>query len=102
MQNEDLGKISDCLVDPDSGRLIYGILAHSGKRYAIPWSALSLTSDMKRFQVDVTKEQLKNAPTLSGDTWPNVSDERWATEVHRFYHVQPYWTETPIDRNDNR
>lgn len=102
MQNEDLGKISDCLVDPDAGRILYGVLAHMGKRYVIPWSALSLTSDAKRFQVEVTKEQLKNAPVLNGDTWPNVSDERWATEVHQYYHVQPYWTEVTIEQHENR
>lgn len=102
MQNEDVGCISDCLIDPDGGRILYGVLAHMGKRFAIPWSALTLSSDAKRFQVDLTKEQLKNAPALNGETWPNVSDESWALEVHRFYHVQPYWTEVTIERSENR
>jgi len=101
-QNEDLGRISDCLIDPDGGRILYGILAHMGKRYAIPYSALTLTSDAKRFQVDLTKEQLKNAPVLTGETWPNVNDEAWAVEIHRFYHVQPYWTEVTIEQKENR
>jgi sporulation protein YlmC with PRC-barrel domain len=100
MQNEDVGKITDCLVDPDAGRILYGVLAHSGKRFAIPWNALTLTSDAKRFQVDVTKEQLKNAPVLAGDSWPNVADERWALEVHKFYRVDPYWTEIRIEREN--
>ena len=102
MQNEDLGRISDCLIDPDGGRILYGVLAHMGKRYAIPWSALALSNDAKHFQVDLTKEQLKNAPALTCETWPNVGDEHWAIEVHRFYHVQPYWTEVTIEEKENR
>jgi sporulation protein YlmC with PRC-barrel domain len=102
MQNEDIGRVSDCLIDPDGGRVLYGILAYSGKRYAIPWNALTLTTDAKKFQVNVTKEQLKNAPAFVGESWPNATDERWALEVHRFYRVQPYWTEVTIETGDNR
>jgi sporulation protein YlmC with PRC-barrel domain len=100
MQNEDIGRISECLIDPESGRILYGVLAYSGKRFAIPWSALTLTGDAKRFQLNVTKEQLKNAPAFSGDTWPNVADERWAIEVHRYYNVQPYWMEVKVETNN--
>jgi sporulation protein YlmC with PRC-barrel domain len=100
MQNEDVGRISDLLIDPDSGRIMYGILASGGNRYAIPYSALSLSTDGKKFQVNVSKEQLKNAPSFTDDRWPNVADERWAIEVHRYYNVQPYWTEVIIDRRE--
>jgi sporulation protein YlmC with PRC-barrel domain len=100
MQNDDLGKISDMLIDPDSGRIMYGILASGGSRYAIPWNAITLSTDAKKFQVDISKEQLKNAPSFTDDRWPNVGDEHWAVEVHRYYHVQPYWTETTIERKE--
>lgn len=92
MQNEDLGRISDLIIDPDGGRILYGVLASGGSRYAIPWSSLSLTNDGKSFQVDLTKDRLKGAPTFTDDKWPNGADERWATEVHRYYNVTPYWT----------
>jgi sporulation protein YlmC with PRC-barrel domain len=100
MQNEDIGRVSDLLIDPDHGRILYGILASGGNRYAIPWSALNLSTDGKKFQVNITKEQLKNAPTFTDDRWPNVSDERWAVEVHRYYNVQPYWTDVTVERRD--
>lgn len=99
-QNEDLGRINDLLIDPDAGRIIYGVLASGGNRYAIPWSALTLSGDGKKIQVNMTKEQLKSAPSFTEDKWPNVSDERWATEVHRYYHVTPYWTEVTIEKRD--
>lgn len=98
LQNEDVGRISECLIDPDGGRIIYGVLANSGKRFAIPWAALSLSADAKKFQVNVTKEQLKNAPTLEGETWPNVTNDRWATDTYRYYHVEPYWLDVTIEK----
>lgn len=99
LQNDDIGRISDCLIDPDGGRILYGVLANTGKRYAIPWGAMTLSSDGKNFQINLSKEQLKNAPTLEGDTWPNVTSERWATDTHRFYSVEPYWLDTAAVRH---
>lgn len=99
-QNEDLGRISDLLIDPDTGRILYGILASGGNRYAIPYSALSMSSDAKKYIVNVSKDQLKNAPSFTDDRWPNVSDERWAVEVHRYYKVEPYWTEVRVERHN--
>ncbi len=98
LQNEDIGRISECLIDPDGGRIIYGVLANSGKRFAIPWGALNLSSDAKKFQINVTKEQLKNAPTLEGETWPTVTNERWATDTYRYYHVEPYWIDVTVEK----
>lgn len=91
LHDQDIGKISDCIIDPDSGRLIYGVLSSSGHEYAIPWAAMRLTADASKFQIDVTPEQLRSAPTLTGDTWTSVTDESWATNVHRYYKVDPYW-----------
>lgn len=98
MQNEDIGRISDLIIDPDRGRLLYGVLQGSGKRMLVPWSAIVLSGDAKKFQIDITKEQLKSAPSFTGDDWPNVTDERWADDVHRYYHVQPYWSTRTQER----
>jgi len=98
LQNEDIGRISDLIIDPDGGRILYGVLANSGKRYAIPWNAVTLTADAKKFQVNLPKDRIKDAPSFSDGTWPNVTDTRWADEIHRYYSVQPYWADRPGDR----
>jgi sporulation protein YlmC with PRC-barrel domain len=92
--SEDLGKLHDIAVDPDSGRLMYGILSANGKYYAIPWGALSMTPDGKYLVLNIDKSQFQNAYAFNKDTWPNLTDRRWATDEYRFYHVKPYWSET--------
>lgn len=91
--SEDLGTMSDLAIDPDSGRIIYGILSFDGKLFAVPWNAVSLTDDAKYFTVNVDKTALKNADGFSSDRWPDLTDQGWARETHQLFHVQPYWVE---------
>lgn len=98
--NEDLGTITECIVDPDCGRLMYGVLAYSGKLVAVPWHALELRADAKHFVLNTTKEQLKNAPGFTKDTYPNLLDSHWAADAHAFFKVQPYWVETDAERHN--
>lgn len=96
-QGEDLGKIEDLAVDPNSGRIIYAVLSFGGflglgeKYFAIPWDALELTGDAKNFVLNIDKNELKHAPGFDKAHWPNLADERYATEVFQFYHQTPYW-----------
>ncbi len=42
----------------------------------------------KRFTLNATKEQLKNAPGFDKDRWPAMADTTWASDVHKFYGVK--------------
>jgi hypothetical protein len=57
--------------------------------FAVPWDALTLDTDKKRFTLDVSKDDLKNAPGFDKDKWPNMSDQTWAKSVHTFYGTTP-------------
>jgi len=95
-QNEDLGKMSDMAIDPEAGRVLYGIVSFKGKLFAVPWNALNLTSDAKQFVLNVQREQLKDSISFGKDNWPSIVDEHWGTETHAYYNVEPYWTEWQI------
>jgi hypothetical protein len=94
---EDLGSIQDIMIDVPSGRVAYAVLSFGGflgmadKLFAIPWHALKLDADNKCFVLDVPKDRLKTAPGFDKSRWPSMADERWATELHSFYQVPPYW-----------
>lgn len=97
-QNEGLGKIENLAIDPQSGRIIYGVLSYGGilgigdKLFAIPWSALDLSRNGKEhFVLAVDKDRLKNAEGFDKSNWPNFADERWATDTHKYYDQPPYW-----------
>ena len=97
---EVLGKIEAIMLDVRSGRIAYAVLSFGGflgvgeKLFAIPWSALTLDTHAKTFMLDVSREKLERAPGFDKDHWPSMADPRWATELHGYYDVVPYWRKT--------
>lgn len=94
-QANDVGKLSDMVIDPDTGRVLYGILSYRGRLFAIPWYALTLNRDAKQFVLNAEKEQLTDDVSFSKDNWPNLVDQGWATELHAHYQIEPYWVVAP-------
>ncbi len=104
---EDLGKIEAIMLDVISGRIAYAVLSFGGflgmgaKLFAIPWSALTLDAGEKRFILNVPKERLENAPGFDKDHWPSMADSTWATQIHAYYEVRPYWDDELSDDTSN-
>ena len=102
---EDLGKIEAIMLDVTAGRIAYAVLSFGGflgmgsKLFAIPWSALTLDADEKRFILDVAKERLENAPGFDKDHWPSMADSTWARDIHAYYNVSPYWEDLRVSRD---
>lgn len=77
-QDEDLGKISDLVVDFQSGRIAYAVmtsgatLGFGGKMVAIPVQALTLQQGEKALLVDLPKQQLAQAPGFTQNNWPDL------------------------------
>ena len=94
---DDLGKIEAIMLDVAAGRIAYAVLSFGGflgmgsKLFAIPWSALTLDTTNHRFILDASKEQLEAAPGFDKDHWPTMADRTWATDIHAYYDVPPYW-----------
>jgi sporulation protein YlmC with PRC-barrel domain len=97
MNNEDLGKIEDLMIDTESGRIAYAVLSFGGflglgdKLFAIPWSALRLDRDDKRLVLNVSKDLLEQAPGFDKNNWPNMSDPAWGAQIYGYYGYKPFW-----------
>jgi sporulation protein YlmC with PRC-barrel domain len=95
-QNEDLGDIKEIMLDMKSGKVGYAVLSFGGflgmgeKLFAVPWNALKLDTENKRFVLDVAKDKLKDAPGFDNDDWPDMADQTWAKEIHSYYGTKPY------------
>jgi sporulation protein YlmC with PRC-barrel domain len=91
---ESLGTIKELMIDMSSGQINYAVLSYGGflgmgdRLFAVPWRALKLDTGKKRFTLNATKEQLKNAPGFDKDHWPAMADTTWASDVHKFYGVK--------------
>ena len=93
----ELGQISDVIIEAPTGNVAYavltsgGVVGLGGKVFAIPWRALQQPTSTKAFRLDMTEEQLKQAPSFDKDQWPDLEDRHWGDTVHAYYGQPPYW-----------
>ena len=56
------------MIEMSSGRIGYAVLSYGGflgmgdRLFAVPWQALRLDTQNKRFTLNANKDRLKNAP----------------------------------------
>ena len=89
--DEDLGDIKEIMLDTSSGKVCYAVLSYGGflgmaeKLFAVPWEALTLDTENKRYVLNVDSNKLDDAPGFDKDHWPNMADETWADSIHSYY-----------------
>lgn len=81
-QGDKIGTIKDFIVDKDRNAVSYVILSSGLKYYPIPWSAFK-TGD-KTYTLDITKDGLRDAPTISSDD-PKLLTSDVTQKVQSFY-----------------
>jgi sporulation protein YlmC with PRC-barrel domain len=98
LNGQKLGSIKEIMLDINTGRVCYVVLSFGGflsmgeKLFAVPWSALTVDTENKRFLMDTDEERLKEAPGFDTDNWPNMADPTWEKKVHSYYGTQPITT----------
>jgi hypothetical protein len=98
-EGEDLGDIKEIMLDMSRGEISYAVLSFGSflgmgsKLFAVPWSALTLDTENKRFTLNVPKDRLERAPGFDRGKWPNMADQSWAKGIHSYYG-----TTLPADR----
>src|SRR5215467_3538173 len=94
---DSLGKVDEIMIDIPSGQVAYAVLSFGGllrmgnKLFAVPWSALRVDEDEKCFILDVDKRKLETAPGFDKDTWPDMADPSWGSQISEHYGTPPYW-----------
>ena len=90
-KGDKLGSIKEIMLDIESGKVCYAVLSFGGflslgeKLFAVPWSALAIDAENKRFVMDTDEERLKNAPGFDTDNWPNMADPTWEKSVNAYF-----------------
>jgi sporulation protein YlmC with PRC-barrel domain len=95
---DNLGKLSDIIVDLESGRVLYGVatLKGGGTRAVAPANLVLVGGDKLRFTGN--KEKLQNAPGVNRDIDLTSSD--YAARVYGHYGQEHSWFDTN-DKFDN-
>ena len=88
---DELGKVKEIMIDLQSGRVAYVVLAYGGllglgeKLFAVPWDKLVVDEGNKELVLDASLEQLENAAGFAKDRWPDMADPDWRAQVHDYY-----------------
>jgi hypothetical protein len=96
--NEDrVGTIKRVMIDKLSGKVGYAVMSFGGvlgigdDYYPIPWSLLTYNEKLGGYEVNITEDQLKDAPKLSDhENWSYEGRGR-ESELLDYYGTHPYW-----------
>ncbi len=89
-QGERLGTVRNFMVDKISGQAEYAVLEFGGlfglgtDRYPLPWDMLNYDTDQGGYVVNLTKDQLDDAPRYSDNDSPEYTDDYGRT-VYGYY-----------------
>lgn len=89
--NENLGRITQILLDPDSGQAVYvivtsgGVLNIGSQRRLVPWQALHIQLQNYAVSIELTARQFSLAPRGTV-----VNSRQQAEKIHRYYGVAPH------------
>ncbi len=100
-----LGDIEDIVVDPVSGRIVYAVVELGGflgigeRSFPVPWALMKPAPEGDRLVLDVSADRMKGAPQFTRSNRPDMTDPQWATAVHAYYGVPPYWSAEAVAAN---
>ncbi|TVQ74986.1 MAG: PRC-barrel domain containing protein, partial [Phycisphaeraceae bacterium] len=96
----DFASISDLIVEPQSGRILYAILDSDRGDMPVPMSALRKQGD--DYALPMSSQQLQSQPAFDSRNDPNWTDARWNRRIHESYGVQMDSSGSTTPRRDTR
>ena len=96
-EGTDIGKLNNIVLDVNGGKVAYGILSvnksflgTSGKRAAIPWSAIRIEPEQGVAMLNVDRETL-GAIAFDENHFPNLADPQYSRDLYQRFNARPYW-----------
>ena len=94
---DKLGTIQRVMIDKRSGKVAYAVMTFGGflgigdEYRSLPWSVLRYNEGLDAYELDVTENQLRNAPVLATDWDTGEIGRDWERDIHDYYRASPYW-----------
>lgn len=99
-QGQDLGEIQNLVIAPN-GQVQYIVLSRGGvgtggKLVPVPWQAAHLQVTKNKMTADITRQQVRNAPSFSKDRWNRIDNPGYEHRVNSYYGSR---TQSPPQSN---
>ena len=92
-----IGVIRRLMIDKVTGKVACTVLTFGGflhfaeRHFPVPWAALSYNAVLQAYEVDITDEQLHDAPFYVGDLEFDWGDRSREVSIHKVYRTAHYW-----------
>ena len=95
LQNQELGTISDLIVNPDTARVRFAVLSvGASDKVAVPWDAIGLeknkAGEAPTYVLDVSKQKLANAPKFDASKLSDLYAKVNALPIFEYYLITYY------------
>jgi hypothetical protein len=93
---EKIGHIKRIMIEKRSGQAVYAVMNFGGflglgqDSYPLPWSLLTYNTDLGGYEVNLSDEQLKDAPKFMEDENFDLGDGERDRRINDYYGVAPY------------
>ncbi len=100
-EGEKLGTVHSVMIEKRSGQVSYALLFLGGflgigtNVHPVPWEMLSYDLDRDGYVIDLTREQLENAPTFALDGADRPRERSEEDAVYAYYGLLPPWGGVP-------
>jgi hypothetical protein len=90
---DKIGEIKHLMIEKRSGKVVYAVMSFGGflgigeDYYPIPWEKLTYNTELDAYEIDITEDQLANAPKLA-----STGQYDWSQEQSR--RVSDYYGTT--------
>ena len=88
---DNLGSIQDVMIDKRSGRVAYAVMSFGGflgigeKYHPLPWNVLTYDEAKGGYNIDLTTDQLRGAPSYSRDELSGFGARTADEKVDTYY-----------------
>lgn len=96
-EGEKLGTVDTVMLDKRGGNVAYAVMSFGGflgmgeKHHPLPWQTLTYDETKHGYVVNISKDQLKKAPTMSVGEYERLADRAYGESIYNYYGVAPYW-----------
>lgn len=94
---KQIGNIKRIMIDKKTGQVAYAVMTFGGflgfgeDFYPLPWSLLTYNPVLDGYEIDITKEQLKNAPKHRRDEMWAIDNRVQEKAIYDYYNQPFYW-----------
>lgn len=94
---DKIGTVERVLIEKRSGQArdveisVGSFLGMGGELHSLPWEKFEYSTELGGYQLDVTEEQLKGAPTYKESERDTAYDRDFQTRSYEYWSATPYW-----------